>query len=582
MRSSLRPRSVLGRIAQMLAAVPLLLGAAAFAAPPNPYPEASALAREGKHAEAAAALEAYLKTNRFDGSAWSTLGYELHADKQYAKAREAYQRALDLGYQPETQAYNTACTFALTGQSDQALQWLKRAFELRFAEQETLLNDTDLDALRTDPRFAELTGLTAKLPKPLADGRDAGWRWDLDFLVRRMEQMHWDLYAHVTKERFATEIEQLKKDLPTLSEPMARLRLQRVIAMVGDGHTQLHLAAENETSIARYPIHLFEFADGLHVMGAAKEHAELVGSRVAAIGDKPIAEVAKAAGQFISRDNDMHLKSATPARLCNPTALLAVGAAKADDAAEFTLETSDGKQRRVTLKPTSFPARGQGGLLIPNFVYAHQSLAPEQLPLYLQNTSKRQAIVPLPEHKAVYFWFGAVQEDRESRFADVVAELFSKVDGDNAETLIIDMRFNGGGNTGLVQPLLTGLIARPRLNRPGGIYVIIGRGTYSAAQNTVNMIETMTRATFVGEPTASRPNFVGESTWFVLPHTNLRVRCSSRYWQFNSSTDQRTWVHPQIAAEPTYADYAAGRDPCVEAILKSMKSRRDAASPTQP
>ena len=47
---------------------------------------------------------------------------------------------------------------------------------------------------------------------------------------------------------------------------------------------------------------------------------------------------------------------------------------------------------------------------------------------------------------------------------------------------------------------------------PGHLFVIIGRRTFSAAQNTVNMIEKNTNATFVGEPTGSRPNFVGEST----------------------------------------------------------------------
>ena len=43
------------------------------------------------------------------------------------------------------------------------------------------------------------------------------------------------------------------------------------------------------------------------------------------------------------------------------------------------------------------------------------------------------------------------------------------------------------------------------------------RLTFSAAQNTVTAIERETSAIFVGEPTGSRPNFIGEAIDFELP-----------------------------------------------------------------
>jgi hypothetical protein len=151
--------------------------------------------------------------------------------------------------------------------------------------------------------------------------------------------------------------------------------------------------------------------------------------------------------------------------------------------------------------------------------------------------------------------------------------MFQSIESEGLESLVIDMRFNGGGNTDIVQPLIHGLIRCDRVNRPGHLFVIIGRHTFSAAQNTVNMIEINTNAAFVGEPTGSRPNFVGESTFFVLPYSRLKVHCSSRYWQYASSIDQRTWVQPQIAAEMTCADICAGRDPCVEAVMRAIEAR---------
>jgi hypothetical protein len=74
----------------------------------------------------------------------------------------------------------------------------------------------------------------------------------------------------------------------------------------------------------------------------------------------------------------------------------------------------------------------------------------------------------------------------------------------------------------------------------------------------------------VGEPTGSSPNFVGESTWFPLPYHKNRVYCSSRYWQFRTSTDTRTWIPPQIAAPLSFADYSANRDPAMSAIEQAI------------
>jgi hypothetical protein len=93
---------------------------------------------------------------------------------------------------------------------------------------------------------------------------------------------------------------------------------------------------------------------------------------------------------------------------------------------------------------------------------------------------------------------------------------------------------------------------------------------------------------FVGEPTGSRPHFVGESTWFILPHCRTRVTCSSRYWQFMDSTDERTWVSPDLAAVPTFASYAANADPAMDAILALIDrgpapaAARDAPPATDP
>jgi hypothetical protein len=45
------------------------------------------------------------------------------------------------------------------------------------------------------------------------------------------------------------------------------------------------------------------------------------------------------------------------------------------------------------------------------------------------------------------------------------------------------------------------------------------------------MIERHTHAIFVGEPTGSGPNFVGETELFELPYSKLQASVSDLYWQ---------------------------------------------------
>ncbi len=132
---------------------------------------------------------------------------------------------------------------------------------------------------------------------------------------------------------------------------------------------------------------------------------------------------------------------------------------------------------------------------------------------------------------------------------------------------MIDLRRNNGGNTALLPPLIHGLIRSEQINQRGKLFVIIGRRTFSAAQNAATFIERHTNAIFVGEPTGSSPNFIGEDLIFTLPYSQLMANVSDFYWQSSWPMDYRAWIAPQIYRPPTFAAYRANRDPALEAIL---------------
>ena len=131
--------------------------------------------------------------------------------------------------------------------------------------------------------------------------------------------------------------------------------------------------------------------------------------------------------------------------------------------------------------------------------------------------------------------YAPFREISEPEFDVAVARLAEDVPGLSDIQILAGMmrllRPLGDGNTYLVQPLLHRLIGSTKINRRGCLFVIIGRGTFSAAQNTATAIERETNAIFVGEPSGSRPNFIGETTPFMLPYSKALVNVADLYWQ---------------------------------------------------
>jgi len=89
------------------------------------------------------------------GIAWHNLGYaQLMADRPEAAA-ESLGKALALGYRRPTTLYNLACAEARSGNTDKAFDHLFAAIDAGFDGADHMRNDSDLDAIRKDPRFKQ-------------------------------------------------------------------------------------------------------------------------------------------------------------------------------------------------------------------------------------------------------------------------------------------------------------------------------------------------------------------------------------------------------------------------------------------
>jgi tetratricopeptide (TPR) repeat protein len=99
------------------------------------------------------------------GQAYRASGWEVSSPamaaflvKDYAKAIEQLEPLVEQYPQYPALPYNLACAESLAGRTDHAIGYLRRALEADDSLRELARTDSDLDAIRDDPRFAELVG----------------------------------------------------------------------------------------------------------------------------------------------------------------------------------------------------------------------------------------------------------------------------------------------------------------------------------------------------------------------------------------------------------------------------------------
>jgi hypothetical protein len=326
--------------------------------------------------------------------------------------------------------------------------------------------------------------------------------------------------------------------------------LMRIVALIGDGHTHLDLPP----GFLRYPIELQWFGDEVRVVAARAPYHAAVGGRVLSIGSTPVRDVLDQTTQLVPRgENDGRTRLTATMQLGSPEVLHGLGVIADRRSAPFALQLDTGDRVTVTLAPA------------PLGDFSDWRMATgEKPPLYLQRLAEAWWAEFLPDAQTVYFSFTRYPPDAE--FRQGASALARLLDESHARRLVIDLRRNEGGDLDRFRQLLLPIIkARAAINRKGGLFVITGPGTFSAAAVNALDLRNEANAILVGLPTGIRPNHYGEHAEFRLPNSGFRISYSTQYHRFGNDADSA--VVPDQQIEPTWADFRAGRDPVMDWIL---------------
>lgn len=376
----------------------------------------------------------------------------------------------------------------------------------------------------------------------------SAWRKDLQHLAQELPLRHVKPFHTVSRKEFLDKTARLDATLSRINDDQRLVALMRIVALIGDGHTHLDLSP----SYHRYPFELQWFGNELRVVAATVPDLEAIGARVTAIGSTSIQKVMTLASQLVPRgENDGRTRLTATMLLNSPEVLHGLEVTGSRESATFDLVLVSGKTASKKWKAAP-PGYG-----------SNWRLAVSKPPLFLQRLGQDWWTEFLPDTKTIYFSFNRYPNGAD--FRQRSEDLARQLDESHARRLVIDLRRNQGGDlTQFRQILLPILKSRPAVSRKGGLYVIIGPGTFSAA--TVNALDMRNeaKAILVGSPTGMRPTHYGEHGEFRLPNSGLRVSYSTRFYQFGSPTDDA--VVPDKHLEQTWSQFRAGLDPAMDWI----------------
>lgn len=514
----------------------------------------------GKFAEAVPKLRQAVDIYPDDGMVWLYLGLALRSSGQPKEAVEAYNNALRLksSGQPMIIYQWLARAYIEAGDKENAYKSLEKAvFEEPHVNRAGIYDDPAFRTLRVEPRFLKLVGRvdTTKM------SRTEGWRMDIDYLLSEVTRVNHKYKKEPLPTLVLQRQRELKRDVPKLTDDEIFVRMGAMLAPLNQGHITIALTDESRLSPVRsLPLQFYAFPEGVFVVGSDEARRDLVGAQVLKVENTEPGKLLARIEEHASVENKMRVLWGIGSMGVLQT-LRGLGVVKPKQEDVRLTFLKDGRTFERTL-PTVKGAPPRK-LVPPLGVTA---------PYFLKNVPRAHWFEKLPEADALFVQLNQVAPDPDESIAQFGLKLRSYLGENPTKNLILDVRHNNGGNTSTYPELLRTLIAHTT-KEGNRLYVIIGRGVYSATGNLITDLERLADPIFVGEPSSGFGNQDGDESSVVLPYSGIRGWLTSVWWQLSHPWDKRTSIVPQVPVQLTAQSYFGGKDPALETILKMIGAK---------
>jgi hypothetical protein len=389
---------------------------------------------------------------------------------------------------------------------------------------------------------------------------------------------------HPALHAFTDEVEYrqlVRQQAQKLNQPLAITDFYRVlmplVTKIGCGHSALDFERIiSDSSATVLPLRLVFHQGRGYVLGDYSPAARLTaGTEITRINGKSIPALLAQLETYISTDGNNASLKKEQLNVLTFNALLAI-------------EENFPKVYTLSYRLTEKDSIRQ--IVIPEVAAQtfsktyRATVKPDPELQFGMDTAKRVAILTV---KSFNFYN---QVDSFKRFVD---DSFTKIKRAKINQLVLDLRYNGGGDPFCSAYLLTYLVQKPvpyfahpypqyeRLAQPmplprnrftGPLYVLINGFCSSSTGHLCALLKSHGRGEFIGTETHGTYTCNDGSETFYLTNTGLEVRMARSIFQVAATGLPRfRGILPDNMVEPVPADWLTGNDPVMQFALQRIE-----------
>ncbi len=457
-----------------------------------------------------------------------------------------------------------------------------------------------------------LLSACTSLPQRGSIGPDVD-RLGLDQWIADLDALKTELHKHPKLAKSATDsatfdgiVDQVKATLQATTfapgkpgpADIAVAGMRKALAAVGDGHTRL-----NASPAPVFPLVLkyfpgrtagettaVESQEGweARVVATDRQHEDTLGAIVTKIGGTPIRDAVARVADYLSIESTIRSGDASSLlshavrteitdAFTDPWLMSALGFATGD-AMALTVRNDRGVESERIFSLGGRPSPWVRVLdSTPRTAYTRSrpgkswwyGILPDQL-------------AKVPGGDILYLRYDDCDMAARPVLREVLDLLPDKGASESGPShLIVDLRYNGGGDSRPGASFAASLKSKKVSENPGAVLVLVGGATFSSAMmNAVDIMKACGaagsdpgRALLVGEPLIESLRHYGEVRRFALPNSGIVVGRSSRLWNYDAAagiSPARGLIEPARdgIVYQSYEAYAGGMDAGFERALE--------------
>ena len=444
---------------------------------------------------------------------------------------------------------------------------------------------------------------------------------DFLYVCEKLESVHPNIYENMSIAEYAQWRTACKKEAELVKNNMEmQLLIAKFLAKFKDSHTQVSFGDNRH-----FPLWIHFFNGKYYLVGT--EDIDSIGYAIVSINNIPIEQVVEKLGQYISAENDDCRKFYLNTRLHSPNFLSIINNGIIPDSISFTMDNG----KTIHLKATK---------------KSSVSLDSAYIDIYTRNRDNFSYQIDTAKNTCFFYFNSMIDRAFMCKkrkllshkkyaniplFSEFLSNMFQDIKKHNIQNLIVDLRYNYGGDSRLGDQLLYFIANKDEVSKLtmsvpariskdykkqrddikkdiiegntffeeweetndfwyedfenpqsawyikdtslhfyGNTYFLTSQSTYSAGSDLAWFAACLGFPLY-GEVTAQTINTFGDILEFSTPYSKIYFYISCKYfYDKNATPDNR--VHPTIEIPYDYKDIRCGQDKPMEKVLEIIKN----------